>query len=386
MYVTIKCCNVIVMKWSKSDASTTWSDIRRRRAVQHQRILMAALLVLATAGAVVATTPRPGGVQATTNASPVAKAGRPAKRLNADLGAYLRYTGGIPASSANEPSGNFRTLCTFSHLSYDDPIIYPNQSGVSHLHMFYGNDTANAASTYESLRAAGTSSCEGGLINRSAYWSPVLIDTAGQVVLPDVAIVYYKGTLGNAGDISNIQAMPFGLKMVAGFDMNDPNAKHYWNWFCEDGGDFSATTLNCASGRLAVRLPFPMCWDGVNLDSPNHRSHMAYQKYDNFGRPSCPADHPVQLPEYTISFYWSNAQSAGSWQLSSDTTPGMTHDNGSTFHSDWIGAWDPTIQQAFTTYCINQLLNCVDGELGDGRALTHFIPYSGPVAVPQPKR
>lgn len=32
---------------------------------------------------------------------------------------------------------------------------------------------------------------------------------------------------------------------------------------------------NCPDG-LRTQLFFPSCWDGVNLDSDNHQSHMAY--------------------------------------------------------------------------------------------------------------
>ncbi len=29
-------------------------------------------------------------------------------------------------------------------------------------------------------------------------------------------------------------------------------------------------------GGLEIRVNFPMCWDGVNLDTPDHKSHVAY--------------------------------------------------------------------------------------------------------------
>jgi hypothetical protein len=47
------------------------------------------------------------------------------------------------------------------------------------------------------------------------------------------------------------------------------------------------------------------CWDGVNLDSPNHREHVAYPESGTFesGGP-CPASHPVRLPQILLETVW----------------------------------------------------------------------------------
>ncbi|GAA3767753.1 DUF1996 domain-containing protein [Micromonospora maritima] len=42
-------------------------------------------------------------------------------------------------------------------------------------------------------------------------------------------------------------------------------------------------------------VQFPECWDGVRLDSPDHRSHLAYAD-----RGDCPR-HPVAVPGITLS-------------------------------------------------------------------------------------
>ena len=110
---------------------------------------------------------------------------------NFDVGGYIK-SDVVPPSSASEPSGNFRTICSFSHLSFDDPIVYPGQPGLSHLQMFFGNTLTDAYSTYQSLRTTGGGTCQGGPVNRSAYWAPALLNAAGQVLVPDTMIVYYK--------------------------------------------------------------------------------------------------------------------------------------------------------------------------------------------------
>ena len=75
----------------------------------------------------------------------------------------------LPASAAPDVVGAFRFVCSAGQVLNDDPIVYPGQPGKSHAHQFYGNTSANASSTYSSLRSNGQSTCMSPL-NRSAYW------------------------------------------------------------------------------------------------------------------------------------------------------------------------------------------------------------------------
>jgi hypothetical protein len=103
--------------------------------------------------------------------------------------------GAVPSSAAPDVVGAFRFICTAGQVLPDDPIVYPGQPGKSHLHQFYGNEAADASSTYASLRSKGTSTCNHGpfAANRSAYWMPAMLDGAGEVVKPAFVSIYYKG-------------------------------------------------------------------------------------------------------------------------------------------------------------------------------------------------
>ena len=301
-----------------------------------------------------------------------------------DVNSYLTAGDGVPESTATEPSGAFRTLCAFSHLAYDDPIVYPGQPGKSHLHMFFGNDAADADSTYESLLASGGGSCQGGPINRTGYWAPAMFDAAGQVVVPEDLIVYYKGEYADAAGIKSIAELPPGLRMIAGYNMETASPETNFDWYCEANQIKQQSIPSCAEGeRVGVQLRFPQCWDGANLDSLDHRSHLAYITYDT-GVAACPAGHPVHIPEITLTIWWAQHGDSEQWYLSSDRMVGMTHANGSTFHSDWFGAWDPTIQARWLNECIRALRSCIDGELGDGSKLVQFDAYQGPMLLDPP--
>jgi hypothetical protein len=306
---------------------------------------------------------------------------------NFDVSRHLATGFGVPASTADHPAGAFRMVCDFSHLAYDDPIIYPGQPGRAHLHMFFGNTSANANSTYESLRQNGDGTCQGGPINRSAYWSPAVFNAAGQVVVPDFISVYYKGTLGTTSEIQNLVPLPNGMKMIAGFNpangISNRSTTHF-DWFCETNQVKQQTIPRCAPGeRVGVVLDFPQCWDGINLDSADHRSHLAYI---NAGpQRSCPSTHPVRIPEFTLGFWFTHDGNSHNWYLSSDRMPGMpTYANGSSYHSDWLGAWDPTIRDRFMRHCINGMRNCSGGQLGDGTHMTERTRYTGPMLLPRP--
>ena len=146
-------------------------------------------------------------------------------------------------------------ICDFSHLAYDDPIVFPGQPGKSHLHMFFGNTAANANSTYQSLRETGNGSCQGGPINRSAYWAPAVFNASGQVVVPDFISVYYKGTNSTTSEIQNMIPLPNGMKMIAGFNsangISNPRTTHF-NWYCKKNQVKQQTIPHCAPANRSA--------------------------------------------------------------------------------------------------------------------------------------
>ena len=59
--------------------------------------------------------------------------------------------------------------------------------------------------------------------------------------------------------------------------------------------DFPASP--CPAG-IMVNTRFPTCWDGKNLDSADHQSHISYPSSGTFeSNGPCPATHPVKVPQ-----------------------------------------------------------------------------------------
>jgi hypothetical protein len=302
--------------------------------------------------------------------------------------------GEIPPTAAPDVVGSFRFICGAGQIRPDDPIVYPGEPGKSHLHQFYGNTAATASSTYRSLRSSGDSTCnwtgKGMAANRSAYWQPAMLDGKGHVVRPDFVGIYYKRrpasdpkcslSSGDPKAEGNCLPLPNGLRYIFGFDLvtlKPPTGGMYFN--CQGPGSvpghyatISELVGKCPAGaQFGFIISAPPCWDGKRLDSANHRDHMAYPGYGNWGYLKCDADHPYVLPTFTLQAWYTVA--AGDdlrlWHFSSDEMhPELAH--GLTGHADWFGAWDNKVTAMWTDAgCIGKMLNCSGGDLGNGKQL-----------------
>jgi hypothetical protein len=50
------------------------------------------------------------------------------------------------------------------------------------------------------------------------------------------------------------------------------------------------------------------CWDGKNVDSPDHKSHVSYPRSGTFESTGpCPDSHPVRLPQVMYEVMWDTA-------------------------------------------------------------------------------
>jgi hypothetical protein len=297
---------------------------------------------------------------------------------NGHSGGGLHSADGLPAGtpgtsqvlirdSAQEPDGGdgtgaFRTTCEFSHMRYDDPIVFPGQDGASHLHVFFGNTQADASSTAQSLRDSGNSTCRGGIVNRSSYWVPALLDADGEPQVPETANFYYKS--GYRGvDPESVRPFPKGLRMIAG-DAAATGEQEVAYWSCGGDGQ-SATIPNCEEGSLLqMHVEFPQCWDGRNLDSDNHKSHMAYPRDGQ-----CPSGHPQAIPAITFNIpYRVPDGGTRGFRLVSDSYS-EAQPGGYSAHGDWFDGWDHEVVDVWVSNCINTGANCHSHLLGDGREI-----------------
>jgi hypothetical protein len=320
--------------------------------------------------------------------------------------------GHLPSSMGIDPVGAFRMICAAGQLSYDDPLVYPGQPGKSHLHQFYGNVSANANSTFATLRQTGGSTCGDPnlpyAVNRSGYWMPAMLDGAGHVVKPQYVAIYYKRipasdprcNLANSNAIGHCVGIPTGLRWISGYNMLGGSSDTIPLYYCQDSDDGTIKAVSgetkqsmsevvglCPAGaRLTLNIDGPDCWDGVNLDSPDHRSHVSHSTYVPYQH--CDAAHPYHMPKVSIiAIYTADANFvAGNWHLSSDEMVSGAAP-GTTFHADYLEAWSPAVRDGWLKNCIDAHMSCQGGDLGDGtqiRGMTVPMAKSQLVPVPQP--
>lgn len=333
-------------------------------------------------------------------------------------------TGGHPLASPQPDSelvGAFRFICRHTAISYDDQTVYYQQPGKSaHVHDFTSNYLTNAFSNYGNLRRTGGSGCNdvagNDLINqpvpaagtdpkvnwaanRTPYLQAAMLDGRGNIILADLTKFYYKRFPASSAECTQhirskmgCAPLPNGIKFLFGanagnpaqpygdVDATHPNGIPRFYYFCPAAGQKFDTDLKAAvqcvqahdttgvGGELIVQADAPNCWDGIHLDSADHRSHLAYTVDSHLGYTKCPDTHPYYIPAFTYaaSYTIMPTDDASLIKLSCDDMD-PTKPHGWCFHVDYgPAAWDPVILKMWTDNCIDKKLNCSSGSLGNG--------------------
>jgi Domain of unknown function (DUF1996) len=281
---------------------------------------------------------------------------------------------GLPLERANavpQSQAVWSVKCNLSHSAADDPIVFPGQPGRSHLHDFFGSGSVDANTTTRSLVDAA-SSCLKGMneVDKAGYWTPALLD-GGRVVrgAPDDHRIDAYYTLLHKS--APVRPIPFGLRMVAGdAKATRPQPIAITSFDCvrfPNGGEVTrrnAAIPTCPAGSyLSARIMFPSCWDGRNLDSPDHKAHMAYPT-----RERCPVSHPVSLPVLSIRARWKTVRSVPSSRLS------LASGGQFSMHADFWNGWSPSVMQWLVTNCLNATRNCANISRSEVKAPTGTFP------------
>lgn len=251
---------------------------------------------------------------------------------------------------SNDQHG-FRFPCVASHFSYDDPVVFPNQPERAHLHMYWGNTGVNAFSTSNSIATTGNSSCIGGIVNRSAYWMPALLNANMETVIPSSIWVYYKSFVDNR---LLLRPIPAGLQMLAHRDVLNAEARNF------GAVDHDGVTVN---------VDFPDC---VQVDSNGNpvlssvggKSHLAYSSG------MCPPSHPYMIPMMSIHVNFPSVPYNTAWQLSSDISPAT---KGESLHADYVAGWTSTNAQVMRN-CVAESRECYLDDAAVGAEEMFYSP------------
>ena len=225
-----------------------------------------------------------------------------------------------------------------------DPVISPGiPSG--HTHIVLGGNAFAPKMNYDDTQKSTCTSCaiQGDFSN---YWVPNMYYREENGTFTEVPVqggtVYYQQRVSYPG--KKLMAFPPGLRMLAG----NPELRSYNETLQQKA--ISHVCLNYAGGGppqgpafptvpcpdgVRSQVYFPSCWDGVNLDSPDHQSHMSYPVGDAPDSGVCPDSHPNPL----ISIFYEFIFQTGGFKWYGSQQPfvlSMGDETGYAFHGDFV--------------------------------------------------
>ncbi|MCU7728327.1 DUF1996 domain-containing protein [Actinoplanes sp. KI2] len=179
-----------------------------------------------------------------------------------------------------------------------------------------------------------------------------LPNNTGGIVRPAAVLIEYRGN-----PTSKVTPMPKFLRELTGdakpTSRGPANARATWT--CSGFADrLSDKYPICPPGSLVQRIQdFPGCWDGTNLDSANHRSHVAFADKTTG---ACPAGF-VAIPQLRITISYRiphDVQTKGQYAL--DSFPEENH-NPFSDHNDFINVNSERTMQHIAA-CLNNGKAC----------------------------
>ncbi|KAK3315584.1 hypothetical protein B0H66DRAFT_628768, partial [Apodospora peruviana] len=213
-----------------------------------------------------------------------------------------------------------------------DPVVEPGRIPSAHVHQIVGGNAFNATmdpSSDPSERATCTTcSFSEDLSN---YWTAVMYFKARNgsykrvpqypnALLGDLQggmTVYYLQQDFNSNGKAKITSFKPGFRMTVGSPSTTTktsNANPGLRYTClqdimtRGSETYDFPTKPCPAGIMAIHH-FPSCWDGKNLDSPNHQDHMYSTVKGGFiAAGACPSSHPVRMPQLALETMWNTTQ------------------------------------------------------------------------------
>ncbi|KZV98378.1 WSC-domain-containing protein, partial [Exidia glandulosa HHB12029] len=273
-----------------------------------------------------------------------------------------------------------------------DPIVNPGAVS-GHLHTIMGgvSKVFDFNMTYDTARASDCSTCMA-RADLSNYWTPSLFyrgqnGSFHRVKQVGGMTVYYLQRPGFDGE--QLKAFPPGFRMLAGnpalrsYDPNSVEQNAVTHVCLYDGGETPGfQPKNCPAG-LRTQVFFPSCWDGKNLDSADHKSHVSYP-IEHFNGGKCPDTHPVHLVSIFYEILWDINEWADMWWDGNGVGHPFTLSMGDPtgYHGDFLNGWDTDVLQSAIDQCTNNSGVIEDCKLLDLRTDDEMGDCALPARVP----
>jgi hypothetical protein len=232
--------------------------------------------------------------------------------------------------------GMIRFGCSQLVIERLDPLVNPGVVMSPHVHQVVGGNSFRASMNPASHDIVAESTCTSCTFAEdfSNYWTAVMYFRArngtykrvpqfanvGLRAVGGITVYYIPPYDGK----TNVTAFKPGFRMLVG-DAGRQTAEGMQHQLCHrcyttadnagvaglsggapcTGSDTQSFPSRMCAGGIRTTITFPTCWDGVNVDSPDHKSHVAYPSTGTFeSTGECPSTHPVRLPQLMYEVMW----------------------------------------------------------------------------------
>ncbi|MBB1244952.1 DUF1996 domain-containing protein [Streptomyces durbertensis] len=264
--------------------------------------------------------------------------------------------------------GKFTTECGRNEnglFNPDNVIVAPGVSnGAHHMHDYVGNQGNDAFASDNDLARAQTTCVNQN--DKSSYFWPVLRlqngqnerdanepgggqdGNVGQIQTPSSVTLTFEGN-----PRQKVTAMPRFLRIITGdakaFTNGVGNANASWSCTGFENRQLKNKYPICPEGSQVVRtLRFQSCWDGSNIDSANHRTHVDFTRRDG----SCKRGFRA-IPQMVQRITYDLPRGT---TFAVDSFPEQLH-KPITDHGDFINVMSDRLMKRVTN-CINSGRNC----------------------------
>jgi len=224
-----------------------------------------------------------------------------------------------------------------------DPITSPGAIA-PHVHTVTGGSNFGPYATSDHLRA---SKCTSGPIveDKSSYWTPTLYFQWANGSFTSV-----EGSVSVKYLFSPGEATPFpdDFRMLAGTptsrSKNESSSTSDETFLClnpltQPSRHDAFPALLCPGG-LRSQVVFPSCWDGKNIDSGDHKSHVTFATN---GRCTDP-EYPVTLPQIQVEVHWDTTELYTYTKQALDPKQPFVFSNGDatgySFYAAFFNGWE----------------------------------------------
>ncbi|MDX3797387.1 DUF1996 domain-containing protein [Streptomyces sp. AK04-3B] len=277
-----------------------------------------------------------------------------------------------PRKNGQASTGTFTSRCGVNannKFNTDNVIVAPGvTNGAHHLHDYVGNQSNDAFANNNTFAAAQTS-CQNQQDKSSYYWPVLRVQdgtkefdqnrdgggkegNVGKVLKAKQAEIKFVGS-----PKAKVVAMPQFLRIITGDAKTTTNglANANAHWSCtgfENKVQLTEQYPICPQGSNVVRtFAFQSCWDGKNIDSANHRTHVAFADANG----NCQNGFKA-IPQLTMRLVYAvpapviqNGQVKNAYAV--DGFPEQLH-KPSTDHDDFINVMNAQLN--------NKIANCVN--------------------------